>query len=79
MNERTQQLINAVHGAFESAFNYAATHVIQAPGRVNLIGEHTDYNDGLFCLARLITKPSSLHRNVMTISYEWWQSILIIK
>lgn len=46
MNERTQQLINAVSGAFESAFNYAATHIIQAPGRVNLIGEHTDYNDG---------------------------------
>ncbi|NDJ58402.1 galactokinase [Enterobacteriaceae bacterium 4M9] len=31
---------------FAKAFGYPATHVIQAPGRVNLIGEHTDYNDG---------------------------------
>ncbi|WP_153448791.1 galactokinase [Vibrio algicola] len=46
MNERTQKLIEAVNGAFELIFNYAATHIIQAPGRVNLIGEHTDYNDG---------------------------------
>lgn len=31
---------------FTDTFGYASTHTIQAPGRVNLIGEHTDYNDG---------------------------------
>ena len=31
---------------FADTFGYQATHSIQAPGRVNLIGEHTDYNDG---------------------------------
>ncbi|WP_205952812.1 galactokinase [Pantoea stewartii] len=31
---------------FTDTFGYTPTHTIQAPGRVNLIGEHTDYNDG---------------------------------
>ncbi|QKJ86433.1 Galactokinase [Paramixta manurensis] len=31
---------------FNERFGYAPSHFIQAPGRVNLIGEHTDYNDG---------------------------------
>ncbi len=39
LKEKTQTL-------FADAFGYPASHVIQAPGRVNLIGEHTDYNDG---------------------------------
>ncbi len=39
LKEKTQSL-------FAEKFGYPATHVIQAPGRVNLIGEHTDYNDG---------------------------------
>lgn len=32
---------------FESLFGYPAQGCFRAPGRVNLIGEHTDYNDGL--------------------------------
>lgn len=31
---------------FEKKFGYKPDTIIQAPGRVNLIGEHTDYNDG---------------------------------
>lgn len=32
--------------AFERTFGKAPSRMVQAPGRVNLIGEHTDYNDG---------------------------------
>ena len=32
--------------AFHQAFGQAPTLLVRAPGRVNLIGEHTDYNDG---------------------------------
>jgi len=31
---------------FESRFGLSPAFVVRAPGRVNLIGEHTDYNDG---------------------------------
>ncbi len=31
---------------FERSFRGAPTHLVRAPGRVNLIGDHTDYNDG---------------------------------
>jgi galactokinase len=32
--------------AFKQRFGAAPAHLVRAPGRVNLIGEHTDYNDG---------------------------------
>jgi galactokinase len=32
--------------AFGRTFDGQLDHLVQAPGRVNLIGEHTDYNDG---------------------------------
>jgi galactokinase len=35
-----------VMGDFRQRFGADPTWVVRAPGRVNLIGEHTDYNDG---------------------------------
>ena len=37
---------SAVVEAFDQAFGYPSERLYRAPGRVNLIGEHTDYNDG---------------------------------
>ncbi|XP_065591313.1 galactokinase isoform X2 [Cyrtonyx montezumae] len=39
-------LLAAARGAYEAAFGGSAAVAAWAPGRVNLIGEHTDYNDG---------------------------------
>lgn len=39
-------LLAAAREAYEAAFGGAATVAAWAPGRVNLIGEHTDYNGG---------------------------------
>ncbi len=39
-------IITQARDAFESVFEGQADVTVQAPGRVNLIGEHTDYNEG---------------------------------
>ena len=44
-----EDLATRVREAFGSTFGHAADTVARAPGRVNLIGEHTDYLGGL-CL-----------------------------
>ncbi len=44
--------------AFEQRFGRAPEVLVRAPGRVNLIGEHTDYNDG-FVL------PAAIDRDVL--------------
>jgi galactokinase len=41
--ERVEQLI----AAFRERFSRGPEGIAEAPGRVNLIGEHVDYNDGL--------------------------------
>lgn len=39
-------ILTQVEKAFSNYFKSQPTHYFRAPGRVNLIGEHTDYNDG---------------------------------
>ena len=38
--------VQELKSAFESAYGKASEAVYFSPGRVNLIGEHTDYNGG---------------------------------
>lgn len=40
-------LLTTAKSAFSSRFDTEANIAVCAPGRVNLLGEHTDYNDGL--------------------------------
>ena len=35
-----------IEQSFHAIYGTAPEVVLRAPGRVNLIGEHTDYNDG---------------------------------
>lgn len=39
-------LLKDLQSEYQSIFGEAPTHLVHAPGRVNLIGDHTDYNDG---------------------------------
>ena len=49
----TQQPQTAVPDAFRSAYGHAPTVIARAPGRINIIGEHTDYNGGFVLPAAL--------------------------
>jgi len=51
-------LRDKVVAAFQAEFNAQPEVVITAPGRVNIIGEHTDYNEG-FVL------PAAINRQVV--------------
>ena len=44
---------------YKATFHKTPTHIIRAPGRINLIGEHTDYNEG-FVLPIAINRYTNL-------------------
>ena len=46
---------NSIQEKFFELFHTPATHIVRSPGRINLIGEHIDYNDG-FVLPASINK-----------------------
>ncbi|WP_413730748.1 galactokinase [Sodalis sp. RH22] len=58
-------LKNTTEAVFRQTYGYDATLTVQAPGRVNLIGEHTDYNDGfvLPCAIDYATVVSAAKRD----------------
>jgi len=58
-------LVEKVKQTFKQQFAYQEAFIIQAPGRVNLIGEHTDYNDGfvLPCAINYQTMVAAAARN----------------
>lgn len=56
-------LADALRAAFEVTYGAPATAMARAPGRVNLMGEHTDYNAGL-CLP--VALPHATYAAVAT-------------
>ncbi|MFP6627606.1 MAG: galactokinase [Myxococcota bacterium] len=47
MNARAMAVLGRLRRSFEDRFERRPELAARAPGRLNLIGEHTDYNDGL--------------------------------
>ncbi len=45
-HSKNARRFSAITQKFEETFGTPPTFIASAPGRVNLIGEHTDYNDG---------------------------------
>ena len=40
------EMIDHITRIFQETFGNVPRHIVRAPGRVNLLGEHVDYNDG---------------------------------
>src|SRR5215216_968312 len=43
---REMEIMTHITKVFQETFGSAPVHLVRAPGRVNLLGEHVDYNDG---------------------------------
>ena len=61
MADIDQARLQVLVGAHRQTFGHLPAIVAQAPGRINLIGEHTDYNDG-FVL------PAAIDRDIVMVA-----------
>lgn len=52
---KKKELVHKVESHFKKHFNKESEYVFMSPGRINIIGEHVDYNDG-FVLPAAINK-----------------------
>jgi len=59
MNAEREPLLQQLTNAFHARFSGEPSLQVRAPGRVNLIGEHTDYSEG-FCLPCAIDRETLL-------------------
>jgi galactokinase len=66
---------------FQEKFGYAPSHVARAPGRVNLLGEHVDYNDGFVLPAAIdratyiaFSPTKSPHTDLYAVDFDQWAS-----
>ena len=63
--------LEELKSAFEAAYHKTATDIFFSPGRVNLIGEHTDYNGGFVfpCALSFGTYLLMAHNNEQKINF----------
>src|SRR5215468_4503268 len=57
VKQGSSDLLNSIAESFSQHYQTEPTCIARAPGRVNIIGEHTDYNEG-FVL------PAAMDRNI---------------
>ena len=66
-----QERIERVTATFEERYGDSPTSVATAPGRVNLLGGHVDYNDGVVLPAaidRVTVAVPNVHTSVLDCS-----------
>ncbi|CAK7192563.1 Galactokinase [Commensalibacter sp. Nvir] len=71
-----KSLLQKARTEFENFFHYQPQCFVRAPGRVNLIGEHTDYNDGFvfpcaidYCTVIASSKRQDNQVRVLTVNF----------
>ena len=65
MSTINKNLIDRVEAQFKNRFGAAPDFIARAPGRVNLLGEHVDYNDG-FVMPAAIDRATYVAFSVST-------------